>query len=103
MTRIKISKESLIHYGFEETFRNDEERELSLMKKIVNPKDPLEVNCWYVSYDIYNQGLEDEYEELYIEANGGHSESGEFDLSHFEYIDQIESLIDAMLLTNQKS
>lgn len=81
MTEINI--ENLIKNGFEIELKNDETGYLWLKKRIRN---------WSICYRIYNANLI----EFIIEADGGYYEYGTFNIANFQYIEQIDNLINAM-------
>lgn len=80
----EINKETLIQNGFKVELENKERGNLWLIKSIRD--------SWVLLYII--QG--DKFENFTIQANGGRDRNGEFDISNFKYIEQIDNLIDAM-------
>jgi len=84
---ILITKDSLINNGFEIELENKEDNNLWLKK---------DINNWSICYRTYHGKIR----EFIIEADGGYDYNGDFDIINFQYIEQIDNLINAMLGLN---
>lgn len=80
----EINTGNLLSNGFEIELENKEAGNLWLKKDIGN--------CWSICYRLRNNELD----EFIIEADGGYDYNGDFDISSFKYIEQIDNLINAM-------
>jgi hypothetical protein len=81
---ILITIESLQENGFVVDLEDKKNNSLWLKKDIRN---------WSICYRIYHGKIS----EFIIESDGGYDHSGEFDISNFKYIEQINNLINSML------
>ena len=77
----QITKQSLIDYGFELSI---DCTDFHLLR--------LSIKNWSI---LYEAKCSRPYEFI-LEADGGNWSSGSFDLSHFEYIEQIDNLVNAL-------
>jgi len=84
----EINIESLIEYGFYVTQKREYDGSIFLS---------LPIQSWSIEYEKWYNYTKQDYDiKLYLQADGGYDYSGEFDLSHFKYIEQIAALIKAM-------
>jgi len=84
----EISVESLLEYGFAVTTKREYDGSIFLS---------LPIQSWSIEYEKWYNHLKQDYViKLYLQADGGYDYSGEFELNHFKYIEQIDTLIKAI-------